>query len=115
MWAQSHSSSPRLDGGLEPFRSPKGRPPPVLRTSGSRLTLGYYVIPLIGATQMNDQNDSEEFRRFARECMQLAEQVQSVHDKATLLRMAQVWIRLADQGHQVRQLVDGDGPQRSLD
>jgi hypothetical protein len=27
--------------------------------------------------------------------------------------MAQVWIRLADQGHQVRQLVDGDGPRPS--
>jgi hypothetical protein len=60
------------------------------------------------------QEDSETFRRFASECMRLAEQVQSVEDKAALLSMAQVWIRLADQGHQVRQLIDGDGPQRSF-
>jgi hypothetical protein len=66
---------------------------------------------------MNDdsQNESREFRRFARECMRLAEQVQPVDDKAVLLNMAQVWIRLADQGHQVRRLVDGDGPRLSLD
>jgi hypothetical protein len=66
---------------------------------------------------MNDdsQDESVEFRRFARECMRLAEQAQPVDDKAVLLSMAQVWIRLADQGQQVRRLVDGDGLQRSLD
>jgi hypothetical protein len=58
------------------------------------------------------QDDSEKFMRFARECIRLAEQVQSVDDKGALLSMAQVWIRLADQGHQVRQLIDGDGPRR---
>jgi hypothetical protein len=68
-------------------------------------------------SRMNDdsQDESGEFRRFARECMRLAEQVQPVDDKAVLLNMAQVWIRLADQGQQVRRLVDGDGLQRSLD
>jgi hypothetical protein len=57
----------------------------------------------------DSQDDSSEFRGFAKECMRLAEQVQSVEDKAVLLSMAQVWIRLADQGHQVRRLGDGDG------
>jgi hypothetical protein len=61
----------------------------------------------------DSQDDSEEFRQFAKECMRLAEQVQSVEDRAVLLSMAQVWIRLADQGHHVRQLVDGDGPRPS--
>jgi hypothetical protein len=55
----------------------------------------------------DSQDDPEEFRRFAKECMRLAERVQSVDDKAALLSMAQVWIRLADQGYQVRQLTDG--------
>jgi hypothetical protein len=58
----------------------------------------------------DDRDDSEKFRRFARECIRLAEQVQSVDDKGALLGMAQVWILLADKGHQVRQLIDGDGP-----
>jgi hypothetical protein len=66
---------------------------------------------------MNDdsRDESGKFRRFAGECLRLAEQVQPVDDKAVLLNMAQVWIRLADRGHQMRQLVDGDGAQRSLD
>jgi len=61
----------------------------------------------------DSKGESEEFRQFARECIRLAEQVQSVGDKAVLFSMAQVWIRLADQGHQIRQLVDGDGPGQS--
>jgi hypothetical protein len=36
----------------------------------------------------DSQDDSREFRRFAKECMRLAEQVQSVEDKAVLLSMA---------------------------
>jgi hypothetical protein len=47
------------------------------------------------------QDDSIKFRRYAKECLRLAEHVQSVDDKAALLTMAGVWVRLADQGHQV--------------
>jgi hypothetical protein len=43
------------------------------------------------------QDDSNEFRRYAEECLRLAEQVQSVDDKAMLLTMAGVWVWLADQ------------------
>jgi hypothetical protein len=43
------------------------------------------------------QDDSNDFRRYAEECLRLAEQVQSVDDKAMLLTMAGVWVRLADQ------------------
>jgi hypothetical protein len=43
------------------------------------------------------QDDSNEFRRYAKECLRLAEQVQSVDDKAVLLTMAEAWVRLADQ------------------
>ena len=43
------------------------------------------------------QDDSNEFRRYAEECLRLAEQVQSVDDKAVLLTMAESWVRLAAQ------------------
>jgi hypothetical protein len=42
-----------------------------------------------------------DFRKFAEDCIRLAEHVQSVEDKSVLLSMAQTWIRLADQGHEV--------------
>jgi hypothetical protein len=55
-------------------------------------------------------DDSDKFRRFAEECVRLAERFQSGDDKAVLLSMAQVWIQLANQGHNVRQLIGQDGP-----
>jgi hypothetical protein len=39
----------------------------------------------------------------------LAEQVQSVDDEAVLLTMAEAWVRLADQGHQVNRLLGENG------
>jgi hypothetical protein len=55
------------------------------------------------------QDDSNEFRRYAKECLRLAEQVQSVDDKAVLLTMAEAWVRLADQGHKVNRLCGENG------
>jgi hypothetical protein len=55
------------------------------------------------------QDDSNEFRRYAEECLRLAEQVHSLDDKASLLTMAGAWIRLADQGHQVNHLIGENG------
>jgi hypothetical protein len=49
---------------------------------------------------MKDETRHAEFRRFAEECLRLAEHVQSVEDKAMLLSMAQAWIQLASQGRQ---------------
>ena len=57
-------------------------------------------------------DDSDKFRRFAEECMRFAERFQSVDDRAALLSMAQVWIRLAAQGHQLPQLIGEAGPHR---
>jgi hypothetical protein len=39
---------------------------------------------------------SDEFRRYAAECLELASTFQSPEARAVLLQMAQVWIRLAD-------------------
>ena len=55
------------------------------------------------------QDDSTQFRRYAEECLRLAEQVQSIDDKAALLTMAEAWVRLADQGHQVHRLIGENG------
>ena len=55
------------------------------------------------------QDDSNKFRQYADECLRLAEQVQSLDDKAALLTMAHAWIRLADQGHQVNRLIGENG------
>ena len=47
-----------------------------------------------------------DFQYFAKECRRLADQVPIVEDKAALLRMAQVWICLADEAEQVQCLLD---------
>jgi hypothetical protein len=54
-----------------------------------------------------------DFRKFAEECLRLADQVQSIEDKSALFSMAQVWIRLADEGHQVYRLIGENGPEPS--
>jgi hypothetical protein len=40
---------------------------------------------------------SERYRRFAKECLELARTALSERSKATLLQMAHVWNRLADE------------------
>jgi hypothetical protein len=49
------------------------------------------------------QEGSIRFKRFAEECIDIADRIESVDDKAALLIMAQEWIRLADQGHQMEE------------
>jgi hypothetical protein len=39
---------------------------------------------------------SDEYRRFANECLELAGTFRSPESQAVLLHMAQVWMRLAD-------------------
>ncbi len=39
---------------------------------------------------------SDRYRRFARECLELAKTAMSERSKATLLQMAYMWNRLAD-------------------
>jgi hypothetical protein len=47
-----------------------------------------------------------DFRKYAEQCVHLAEEVQSIEHKAQLLAMAEVWIRLADKAHSVHALLD---------
>jgi hypothetical protein len=55
--------------------------------------------------------EPSDFRKFAEECLRLADQVQSVEDKSALLSMAQAWIRIADQGQEVCRLIGEIAPQ----
>jgi hypothetical protein len=55
--------------------------------------------------------EPSDFRKFAEECLRLADQVQSVEDKSALLNMAQAWIRIADQGQEVCRLIGEIAPQ----
>ena len=41
---------------------------------------------------------SDEYRRYAAECMEMASVFLDPTARATLLQMAQVWLRLAGQG-----------------
>jgi len=40
---------------------------------------------------------ADEYRRHASECVRLAQKTQSPGEKALLLRMAESWLRLAEQ------------------
>jgi hypothetical protein len=40
---------------------------------------------------------SEEYRRFAQECLVLARNAEDERTRASLLHMAQVWFRLAEE------------------
>ena len=40
---------------------------------------------------------ADAYRRHASECVRLAQETQSPTDKALLLRMAETWLRLAQQ------------------
>ncbi len=38
----------------------------------------------------------EDYRRFAKECLEIAQSTKDEKARATLLQMAQVWFRLAE-------------------
>ena len=41
---------------------------------------------------------SDEYRRYATECLEMASAIHDPKARVTLLHMAQVWLRLAGQG-----------------
>jgi hypothetical protein len=40
---------------------------------------------------------SDEYRRFARECLEIAETMDDSQTRAVMVQMAQVWFRLAEE------------------
>jgi hypothetical protein len=47
-----------------------------------------------------------DFGKFAAECARLAQVVESIEDKALLLRMAEVWVRIADKSERIQAVID---------
>jgi hypothetical protein len=40
---------------------------------------------------------TQDYRRFAQECMEVARTVHNPETRETMLRMAQIWLRLAEE------------------
>ena len=51
---------------------------------------------------------SDEYRRYVKECLDMANIVQDAKSRASLLQMAQVWLRLA-QKHDAKRQSDQGG------
>jgi hypothetical protein len=51
---------------------------------------------------------SDDYRRYAKECLDMANTVQDAKARASLLQMAQVWLRLAQQ-HDAKKKSDQGG------
>jgi hypothetical protein len=49
---------------------------------------------------------SEDYRRFAHACLEIAHSTENPQTRAVMLQMAQVWLRLAED----RPSNDGEGP-----
>jgi hypothetical protein len=45
----------------------------------------------------SDLSKSEQYRRFARECLEMADEASDRRAQALLIHMAQVWLRLAQE------------------
>ena len=46
---------------------------------------------------------SQDYRQHAADCLRLAESVASQKDRAMLLRMAEIWHRMAEEKEQAKQ------------
>lgn len=62
----------------------------------------------IGAGAASRMGRSHHYRRYAKECLDMANTVQDAKTRASLLQMAQVWLRLAQQ-HDVHEESDQGG------
>ena len=60
-------------------------------------------------------SSTEDYRRYARECMELLCVVNDQKTKAILSHMAQVWLRLADQKNDPSATLKDDQPGESPD
>ena len=50
-----------------------------------------------GAGALSRMWRSDDYRRYAKECLDMANTVQDAKSRASLLQMAQVWLRLAQE------------------
>lgn len=61
-----------------------------------------------GAGALFRMGRSDDYRRYAKECLDMANTVQDAKSRASLLQMAQVWLRLA-QEHDAKTKSDQGG------
>jgi hypothetical protein len=59
----------------------------------------------IGCRALSRMGRLDDYRRFAKECLDMANAVQDATSRASLLQMAQVWLRLA-QAHDAKRHSD---------
>lgn len=72
------------------------------RTTGTRLGLRRFMtLARVGGTA--GVHRSDQYRRFAHECLEIARTSESDQTRVVLIQMAQVWFRLAE----ARESVDG--------
>jgi hypothetical protein len=50
-----------------------------------------------------------DFKKFAEDCLRLAMSVQGTEDKAALLKMGEVWVRLAEHYEVILALISDTG------
>jgi hypothetical protein len=59
----------------------------------------------IGCRALSRMGRLDDYRRYAKECLDMANAVQDAKSRASLLQMAQVWLRLA-QAHDAKKHSD---------
>ena len=64
---------------------------------------------LLGSTGVTGLSKSEQYRRFARECLRMADEATDPRVQALFFHMAQVWARLAQQHEALAEQQTGDG------
>jgi len=64
---------------------------------------------LLGSTGVTGLSKSEQYRRFARECLAMADEATDPRVQALMIHMAQVWVRLAQQHESLAEQRIGDG------
>lgn len=78
----------------------------------SRGAIGTYgsaaALSPIGCRALSRMGRSDDYRRYAKECLDMASTVQEAKARASLLQMAQVWLRLA-QEHDAKTKSDQGG------
>jgi hypothetical protein len=75
------------------------RPEPLVRELTQMEPVRYQEIETPGAKGRGNRGmpSADDYRRHASECVRLAQNAQNPADKALLLKMAETWLRLAEQ------------------
>ncbi len=79
---------------------------PQMRSKGAIGTYGCAAaLSQTGCRALSRMGRLDDYRRYAKECLDMANAVQDAKSRASLLQMAQVWLRLA-QAHDAKKYSD---------